>query len=583
MFGDRLAVHARWLLLGLAVFSLFFLLGGRSLNEPDEGRYAEIAREMLETGDWLVPHFWYAPHLDKPPLAYWAVAASMSVFGQNEWAVRLPLALAGLSGLWAAYLLAVALGGPRAGRWTVLILLSSLLYFVMARMLTPDIFLTQFVAWAIYFFWRGWQSLGGLEQADESVRARAGRRFFLWHLAAWAAMAGGFLTKGPIAVIIPLLALAGLGIYGRKDSVRWKLLVLGGAAGLPVFALIIAPWFALLAQAVPAALDYMVFGQVIGHTLGTTIKNRQGSPFYFVAILAVGFLPWSVLVGWLWRRAHWRGLAPERRAGWVLASVWVLGTVTIFTLIKSKLPAYILPLFPALAVLTAVRWFAEGNGAEPENAAPPAWLWRVVLVGPLLVTIAVPLALRGLFQVTDSPWFWPQLTAAVLLGAVLGWRGRTWAPARCAGWAAALSLLNLLLLATQAPAVETALKSNQTLKPLGLALRREWRAGDRVVCWGRLPQGLPFYAYPAISAINRPYLGGMALNHVPFESTGNPERFHDWMLPDAAALDRLLTGPGRIWVVATAGTFAQVQARLTQTTGLREVTRAGRWELFVNR
>ena len=83
------------------MFSLFFLLGGRSLNEPDEGRYAEVAREMLETGNWLVPHFWYAPHLDKPPLAYWAVAASMSAFGQNEWAVRLPLALAGLSGLWA--------------------------------------------------------------------------------------------------------------------------------------------------------------------------------------------------------------------------------------------------------------------------------------------------------------------------------------------------------------------------------------------------------------------------------------------------------------------------------------------------
>src|SRR5512140_3055499 len=105
-------VPARWLVLGLAVFSLFFLLGGRSLNEPDEGRYAEVAREMLETSNWLVPHFLYAPHLDMPPLVYWAVAASMSAFGQNEWAVRLPLALAGLSGLWAAYLLAGAWGGP---------------------------------------------------------------------------------------------------------------------------------------------------------------------------------------------------------------------------------------------------------------------------------------------------------------------------------------------------------------------------------------------------------------------------------------------------------------------------------------
>src|SRR5439155_25021422 len=112
-----------------------------SLNEPDEGRYSEIAREMLESGDWLVPHFWYEPHLDKPPFTYWAVAVSMKVFGQNEWAVRLPLALAGLSGVWAACLLGSALGGRLAGWWSAIILQTSLLYFGMARMLTTDIFL----------------------------------------------------------------------------------------------------------------------------------------------------------------------------------------------------------------------------------------------------------------------------------------------------------------------------------------------------------------------------------------------------------------------------------------------------------
>ena len=76
----------------MTLFTFFSLLGGRSLNEPDEGRYAEIAREMIELNDWLVPHLWYVPHLDKPPLTYWAVAISISVFGENEWAVRLPLA-----------------------------------------------------------------------------------------------------------------------------------------------------------------------------------------------------------------------------------------------------------------------------------------------------------------------------------------------------------------------------------------------------------------------------------------------------------------------------------------------------------
>src|SRR5436309_12088848 len=159
----------RWGLPALTLFTFLFLLGGRSLNEPDEGRYAEIAREMLELNDWVVPHLWYAPHLDKPPLTYWSVAGSMAVFGRNEWAVRLPLALAGMSGVWVSYLLGRALGGRRVGLWSALILQSSLLYCVMARMLTTDILLTQFIAWAIYFFWQSWRSLGA-DQAETAAR-----------------------------------------------------------------------------------------------------------------------------------------------------------------------------------------------------------------------------------------------------------------------------------------------------------------------------------------------------------------------------------------------------------------------------
>ncbi len=148
------ALCQKWGLPALTLLTFFLLLGSRALNEPDEGRYSEVAREMIETGDWLVPHLWYLPHLDKPPMTYWLVAASLEVFGRNEWAARLPIALAGISGVWAAFLLGRSLGGRRAGLWSALILQSSLLYFVMARMLTTDIFLAQFVAWAVYLFWR---------------------------------------------------------------------------------------------------------------------------------------------------------------------------------------------------------------------------------------------------------------------------------------------------------------------------------------------------------------------------------------------------------------------------------------------
>src|SRR5271170_2139102 len=194
-------VLEKWGLPLLTFFTFFFLLGSRSLNEPDEGRYAEIAREMVETGNWLVPHLWYLPHLDKPPMTYWLVAVSMKLFGQNEWAVRLPVALAGVSGIFATFLLGCSLGGRRVGIWSALILQSSLLYFVMARFLTTDIFLTQFIAWAIYFFWRSWRELNS--------------EFFKWHLAGWIAMAFGFLTKGPIAFAIPAVSFLTLLIFRR--------------------------------------------------------------------------------------------------------------------------------------------------------------------------------------------------------------------------------------------------------------------------------------------------------------------------------------------------------------------------------
>src|SRR5882724_10326335 len=133
MTSDADSGRRPWWLPALTLFTFFLLVGHRSLNEPDEGRYAEIAREMIELNDWLVPHLWYQPHLDKPPLTYWTVAASLCVFGENEWAVRLPLALAGISGVWVSYLFGLALGGQRVGVWSALILQSSLLYFVMAR------------------------------------------------------------------------------------------------------------------------------------------------------------------------------------------------------------------------------------------------------------------------------------------------------------------------------------------------------------------------------------------------------------------------------------------------------------------
>jgi 4-amino-4-deoxy-L-arabinose transferase-like glycosyltransferase len=565
------ALLQKWGLPALTLFTFFFLLGSRSLNEPDEGRYSEIAREMIETGDWLVPHFWYLPHLDKPPMTYWLVAASMKLFGQNEWAARLPVALAGISGVWAAFLLGCSLGGRRVGFWSAVILQTSLLYFALARALTTDIFLTQFTAWAIYFLWRSWQ-------AANAERGMRSAEFFKWHLAGWVMIALAFLTKGPIALAIPLIAFVPLVLFRRQQN-RAKILLAGLITGFTLFLVLAAPWFLAVFQCVPESKHYMVFGQAAGHLLGTTIKNRPGGMFYFFGILAAGLLPWTWLLGWLWRRAHWRALADRQKDGWLLLNVWAIFTFVLFSASHAKLPAYILPIFPALAVLLAWRFF----GGERANGPAAKFLpWRLCMISPLLLLAVAPLALVFAFHNALSAWMLCQMLAAAGAAILLLWLPKNLQPAQCAGFAAGLALFSLAAVVAEAPSFETSFRENQTLKPLGAALRENCRPGDTVVCWGKFPQGLPFYSGAAISAANRPYFGGMDLTQVPFEFPGNRERMGPLLLTDENALAQLLQGERRVWVVSPGGAFDHFRKTHNEAP-LHSVTRAGRWELFVNR
>jgi 4-amino-4-deoxy-L-arabinose transferase-like glycosyltransferase len=567
-----LETRQRWFLLVLTFFTFFLLLGSRALNEPDEGRYSEIAREMIETGDWLVPHFWYLPHLDKPPMTYWLVAISLKLFGQNEWAARLPVALGGISGVWATFLLGCSIGGRRVGFWSALILQTSLLYFVMSRMLTTDIFLTQFTAWAIYFFWRSW-----LWAKAESGKRKA-EIFFAWHLSGWVAIALGFMTKGPIALAIPIVVFFGLLIFRRKEISEKRILFAGLLGGFAIFLILVMPWFLAVFQRVPEAAHFMILGQAAGHLLGTTIKNRHGSFFYFFGILAVGLLPWTVLLGWLWRRAHWRALSASQKDGWLLLSVWAIFTFALFSFSQAKLPAYILPIFPALAILLAWKFF----GGERTNESAPEIVWRFCLMSSLLLPAIFPLLLVFAFHDALPQWLKWQTPVAAAVALVIFWLARKWKWQRQTVFTIGLIWLGLMTVVAEIPLFETDLKANQTLKPLGIALRENFQTGDAVVCWGKLPQGLPFYSGGAISATNRPYFGGMDLAQVPFEFPGNRVRLNKLFLPNENALAKLLQSEKSVLIVGFGNGIENFQKNHAETS-LHFVTHSGQWELFSNR
>jgi 4-amino-4-deoxy-L-arabinose transferase-like glycosyltransferase len=562
--SDRHLPRARWLVLALTLLNLFLLLGHRGLNEPDEGRYGEVAREMIERGDWLVPHFWYAPHLSKPPFAYWATAASLQTLGFSEWAVRFPVALAGLSGILAAYCLGRRLAGARAGLWTAVILQTTGLYVVMSRMLTTDIFLTQFVAWAGYFLWR---SLDALLEPGTRLK------FFGWHLAAWAAMGLGFLCKGPVALVIPLAGAVAWLICQRKEPLPWLRLLTGAALGSAVCAAIAAPWFLVVDRALPGSLHYMIFGQVVGHVLGT-VDNRTKTPLFFVAVLALGFLPWTALLGWLWRRKHWRTLTPAQRGGWVFLSAWAGFAFVMFSISSAKLPAYILPIFPPLAALVAARFLAE-------PAAWPTGLWnlrRVPLFSACALIAGLPIGFLIAFGNFTAVWLWLQLGVGLAGLVVLALVSRYWNVFRCVAGAVAIMLAGCWVLYWQAPTLETSPRGNQTFRQLGAMLKDIHQPGDILLAWKSLPQGLPLYVQSLINPTNRPYLGRLNPTIHPFEFPGNRERFGELILTNAAQVAPLLTRGPRVLAVGTKGTCEELRAGLPQAQVVL-LLRSGRWEL----
>ncbi len=607
----------------LVIFTFFFLLGNRPLNEPDEGRYTEIAREMIETGNWLVPHFWYLPHLDKPPMTYWLVAISMKIFGQSEWSARLPVALAGISGVWAAYLLGCALGARRVGIWSALILMSTAFYFIMGRMLTTDMLLTQFTAWAIYFLWRSWRTLRDLPMKDlpveqefapgslsdgspsprpspagrgrmilrqfESVDDRStsgedtsaspgvGRmiRFFAWHFAGWIAVALAFLTKGPIALAIPVVSLLALIIFRRKEIPG--VLFAGIIAGLALFLAVAAPWFLVVFQRVPQSAHYMILGQAAGHLLGTTIKNRTGIPGYYFPVLAGELLPWTLLLGWLWRRAHWRTLDPKAKEAWLLLNVWAIFTFTLFSCSHAKLPAYVLPIFPALAVLLAWRFFGSPDLAGKMSA--PLRVWRISLAISFLSPAIFPLIVC--FILHDKPPLWlicqGPLAAAFLILIFIS--SQKWDRQRIAGFTVGLALAGFYVIFAELPLFPINLKANQTLDQIGLALRKNFAPGDEIICWGRLPQGLPFYATGLISETKRPYFGAMDLKQVPFEFPGNLERLGSLYLPDDNALAKLLHENHGDLIVGFGSAIDNFEKKHGDIS-LRRLAQSGKWTVY---
>jgi 4-amino-4-deoxy-L-arabinose transferase-like glycosyltransferase len=390
----------------------FFRLGTPGLFDADEPAYAQAAREMLETGDWITPHFNGQPRFDKPILFYWLITLSYRLFGVTEFAVRFWSALAGVVLVLLIAWTARRRFGPPADLWAGLALTTNLLTALLARAAVTDMLLTLFVTVAI---------LAGLEALEGSRRAG------WWARLGWGAMAFAVLVKGPVGLLVPGLGLGGSLLFMPERRRRLTRLVPWD--GPVLFAALTLPWYGL----VLAANGWgFVEGFLIKHhiTRYTGIVSSHAGPiWYYFPVLLLGFFPWSgFLPAALWRvgtMAH-RGKAADSGERLLMASAfWLLGVFVFFSFAGTKLPSYLFPAFPALALLVGpaisnLKLIRHGRNNRPSpgngqwsvvsgqwsigpQAQVPRWvtrlgLWLIGLTGGALAVglAAIPLILGRL-------------------------------------------------------------------------------------------------------------------------------------------------------------------------------------------
>ena len=466
----------------LALLSFFGGLGRGAITDTDEAFYAESAREMVESGDWLTPHFNYEPRFQKPILYYWLTAATFAVTGPNEFAARLWAAVAGVG----LVLITTACGR----RWfdeTIGILAGAIAatsfgYFALARMSLPDLPLAFFITLTI------WAALVATLERERQPRN--------WLLVAAAAAALGFLTKGPLGIIIPVLVIAPVLLIERRSfDLELSDLVLAGL----LFLAMAMPWY--LAMWWRHGPDYLE-GFFVGDNYERFATSRFNEPrpfWFYVPVLAGGLLPWTAMtVGWL--GPVWQAIT--RRRG--LATVdlrlllWLVLPLLFFTVSIGKQPRYILPALPPLALLLASsiiertrEWRSlDGSRVRPRPNRPV--VIGTVLGGAFLLVLAV-LLYRARIVVLNIPETAILMVAAVsaLGGLVVIVVGLTRAWRDAPG---ALAFAAALTFAVLPYATFTSPQSSAVAEMAGLV--REARTGDEAIGTFRVfVRNLVFYTH----------------------------------------------------------------------------------------
>lgn len=367
---SRYSVPARGMALLLALLAalLLFRLGHVPLVGPDEPRYARVAVEMHRAGEWVRPTLQGRPWLEKPPLYYWLAGAAYAALGETAGAARVPSILAALATVGLTVLAGVRLYGAAGGLHAGFVLGTSVLFFVYARAASMDMLLAAGVTGAVGF--------AGLRLLDAAGR---------WAMvAAWASAGAATLAKGPLGLLLPALV---VGAYVVATRRRGALREVFTPAGLLAFLVIAGPWYvAVWRDQGRHFVDVFLLDHNV-QRFTSTIHRHPGPPWYYLPLLVGGLFPWSGLVP-----AGLARLAPRRSPADMFVLLWLGLPLVFFSAAGSKLPGYILPCLPPLALL-AGRAAAALTGAERTVAGTGPRAVAVVTLALSALVGSVPLVL----------------------------------------------------------------------------------------------------------------------------------------------------------------------------------------------
>ncbi|MGD0073457.1 MAG: glycosyltransferase family 39 protein [Candidatus Binataceae bacterium] len=533
-FNGELAAGAALMVLASAVF--FFHLGAYGLWEPDEGRYAEIPREMLAARDFIVPHLNYVAYVEKPPLLYWLTALSFRFFGPNELAARMVPALSAMLGVIATYVFALRVFDRRRAALAGAILATSPLYAVLAQVLTTDMLLAALVTIAFFSFFLAWREGGG------------------WRWVFYGAMGLGVLAKGPVGAVLPIAA--AMVFLWWQGELRSGISKLKPVSGLILTAAIAAPWFVAVAIRQPGFIWFYFVGEHIRRFFQATYSH--GEPIYFyIPVLLAGMLPWTLTVPMI----RWRVASDSARTFCLIAAAVV---VVLFSLASAKLIPYILPALPPIAVLLADTILSSPRPTEASTASSGARS-RLQFAGLLTgLAGAATLALAVL-----APRFGGQYLALLrgvlfaigaililggLLAAAMFRRGRL----ELALTAMSLTIAASLLAGTYARIAVEPMRSYAELSRAVAAQEPD----STLICYHRYIQALPFYARRRVIVVGSRSELGFGAEHSAdahdyfFNSDADLIRLwnrpvRSVLLIDQSDLDRLRPMLGNIRVIAS--------------------------------